>query len=63
MFFTSNKEINRLRKETNMILSKTINKLFSKGINMLRKKIKRLFSKAINRMFSWMILMDVVYFK
>ena len=41
MFFTLIKEINRLRKEINILLSK--------GINMLRKEIKRLLSKWINR--------------
>ena len=37
MFFTLIKEINRLRKEINILLSK--------GINMLRKEIKSLLSK------------------
>ena len=42
MFFTSVKEINRLRKE--------INKLLSKEINRLRKEINSLLSKRINRL-------------
>ena len=39
MFFNSIKEINRLRKETNRLLSK--------GINRLRKETNRLLSKGI----------------
>ena len=37
MFFTLVKEINRLRKELNRLLSKGINSSLSKVINMLRK--------------------------
>ena len=40
MFFTLIKEINRLRKE--------INRLLSKGINRLRKEINRLLSKEMS---------------
>ena len=40
MFFTSIKDIYRLRKE--------INRLFSKGINRLRKEIDRLLSKGMS---------------
>ena len=43
MFFTSIKQINRLRKE--------INRLSSKEINRLRKKINRLLSKGMSNIY------------
>ena len=43
MFFTSVKEINRLRKE--------INRLLSKGINRLIKEIIRLSSKGMSNVY------------
>ena len=55
MFFTSIKEISRLRKEINRLLSKVINglrketnRLLIKGINRVRKEINRLLSKGIS---------------
>ena len=43
MFFTSIKEMNRLRKE--------INRLLSKRINRLRKEINRLLSKGMSNIY------------
>ena len=50
MFFTSIKEINRLRKEINRLFSKVINRLLHKVISRLRKEINRLLSKGIKRL-------------
>ena len=46
MFFNLIKEINRLRSETNRLLSNAFNSL--KEINMLRKEKKRLLSKGMS---------------
>ena len=49
MFFNLIKEINRLRKEINRVLSNVFNSI--KEINRLRKEINRLLSRIISNIY------------